>query len=636
MWVLEVESESMSLHLVQGEWTLGRKGNVLNFPKDSSISRNHAEFHVGGLQDLENVNELPSFHLIDKKSRFGTYLNDVQIVANTPMLLRSGDKITFGAKSTVLRVRYFKLVARTTRIHKANRKKLLDGCKVIGMHVVTAPLEDVNYCITDPGKFVATEKVLWALVHNHPIVSSDWVQAIFRRKSMADELPHCEDFVPKQEGMTEESTPSYGADPRRFSLYSKFFVVFLAPSSMEPLIPVMGGEVFAAYRISDDQDVVEKLRKSSRIVLVIYPSTSPDAGQQSEKQSMSKAQSSYPPSREVDPSVPRRLQKLQAMLFTMVLHQELAASIIFTRNPQYLSEDSVSQLLGAAPPSRQHSIEEEDESSIHHHLPPTASTVNYVRSDPVKEMPPAEKPTLERSDDDRGFRAAKPKSALSSGRDFGSSVTLADTLPTTAASDTVEETNYTLPVREVDTTSDVVVVDRSHFSPTVTTAAVDVSEEYHVESSAVNVSTESVDRPSPTLGLEITPSQWMTKPRKRLVAANTDEDKPIGAEIVTSQLVVRRTLFDEEAPEVRYLPRHNEPTRAHAGLKNAKKFKKNHVVTSRRLITHYSNVVPVNMERQREYDKHREQLEEQERFAEELFESNMPGTQAKKAPIRRR
>ena len=78
---------------------------------------------------------------------------------------------------------------------------------MIGMHVVSAALNDVNYCITDPGKFVATEKVLWALVHNHPIVSSDWVHAILRRKSMADELPRCEDFIP-QHGQTEVCPPT--------------------------------------------------------------------------------------------------------------------------------------------------------------------------------------------------------------------------------------------------------------------------------------------------------------------------------------------------------------------------------------------------------------------------------------------
>ncbi|RHY31830.1 hypothetical protein DYB32_004130 [Aphanomyces invadans] len=277
MWVLDVESESMSLHLVQGEWTLGRSGNVFNFPKDKSISRSHAEFQVGGLEDLENVAELPSFVLIDKKSRFGTYLNDVQVNPNTPMPLRAGDKISFGAKSTILRVRYLKM--------KANRKKLLEGCKAIGMHHVTAAVDDVNYCITDSGKFVATEKVLWAMVHNHPIVSSEWVQAVLRRKSMAEELPSCEAFLPQPDALSatevrtlaplytshhiaqtqEKVLPSYSPDPRRFSLYSNFQVVFLTPSSMESLLPVMGGEVFPAYTSHEsDEFLVDYLRKSSR------------------------------------------------------------------------------------------------------------------------------------------------------------------------------------------------------------------------------------------------------------------------------------------------------------------------------------------------------------------------------------
>jgi pSer/pThr/pTyr-binding forkhead associated (FHA) protein len=110
MWVLDWEQESISLHLPQGTWTFGRKGNMFNFPKDNSISREHAEIHVGGLTDLENVNELPSLTLLDTKSRFGTYVNDQKVIQGVPVPLKASDRISFGAKNTTLLVRHVKMV----------------------------------------------------------------------------------------------------------------------------------------------------------------------------------------------------------------------------------------------------------------------------------------------------------------------------------------------------------------------------------------------------------------------------------------------------------------------------------------------------------------------------------------------
>ncbi|CAK4084184.1 unnamed protein product [Aphanomyces euteiches] len=586
MWVLDVEMESMTLHLVQGEWSIGRVGNVLNFPKDKSISRTHAELHVGGLQDLENVHELPSFTLIDKKSRFGTYLNDVQISPNTPMQLRAGDKITFGAKTTVLRVRYFNLVARTTRIHKVNRKKLLEGCKMIGMHVVNAAFSDVNYCITDPGKFVATEKVLWALVHNHPIVSSDWVHAILRRKSMADELPRCEDFIP-QHGQTEDNAPSYGPDPRRFSLYSKYLVVFLAPSSMESLIPIMGGEVVAAHRkpeLSYDDVLVETIRKTTaRTALIIYPSNVGETGQ-SEKQSMSRPQSS---TKEWDASVSRRLHTLQGLGFTLVLHQELAASIIFTKAPQCLSNESISQLLGPRLTATTTTVEETPPQFMRAYVPPVTplETVHETPDVPNVPLPSTQPPTVS----------------------------------STSTGDVVEETRQT---SENVSVPDVLVKPST---PVIEGASIPDHDEVEVESvePAPPIQTDSE--------LQISPTRWLSKPPKRTFGHDSGEI--VGAVITTSQLVVRRNLFDahdeEGAVSIRYLPRHNALPEQ-TGLRNAKKFKKAHTVTSRRLITHFTDQVPVNFERRREFEKQREELEARERLAEALFETNMQTKQTRR------
>ncbi|RHY94074.1 hypothetical protein DYB35_012078 [Aphanomyces astaci] len=610
MWVLEVESESMSLHLVQGEWSLGRSGNVFNFPKDKSISRNHAEFLVGGILDLENVAELPSFVLVDKKSRFGTYLNDVQISPNTPMPLRAGDKVSFGAKTTILRVRYFKMVLYHLK-HHMNRKMLLDGCKAIGMHVVTAAVEDVNYCITDPGKFVATEKVLWAMAHNHPIVASEWVQAILRRKSMAEELPPCDKFLPQHDASSSSSTeerhqPSYASDPRRFSLFSNYLVVFLTSSSMEALVPVMGGQVYAAYNAPDnDEQLVEHLGKSTKDhVLIVYPiGTSGGDGGASEKQQLppsvpqtkqtSSSLQSRPwvvghPSEWNNPALLRRVQRLHAAHLAYILHQELAASIIFTKPPTTMTDETVSQML------------------LQH-----ASSERFEADDDTNQ-----------SVDETPLRLGHV------GRDSLTN----DFKPVYTA---VEQTHRPLRVEGSSDEEPPASVPQAHQEPQAQPA---------LGGTRPHILPLGVGHPALPTSSPVG-SDWRRKPFKRLYGNRQPRSDPpthdeadlacIGATVVYDTLVVRRSSpHDEEGDgmaHVRYLPRYAaalpSPLPSSAST-HAKTFRKAHVVTMssrRRLITHFTNVVPVNLERRREIAKEDDELEARERIAEALFVSAMPG-----------
>ncbi|RHZ29895.1 hypothetical protein DYB37_012304 [Aphanomyces astaci] len=618
MWVLEVESESMSLHLVQGEWSLGRSGNVFNFPKDKSISRNHAEFLVGGILDLENVAELPSFVLVDKKSRFGTYLNDVQISPNTPMPLRAGDKVSFGAKTTILRVRYFKMVLYHLK-HHMNRKMLLDGCKAIGMHVVTAAVEDVNYCITDPGKFVATEKVLWAMAHNHPIVASEWVQAILRRKSMAEELPPCDKFLPQHDASSSSSTeerhqPSYASDPRRFSLFSNYLVVFLTSSSMEALVPVMGGQVYAAYNAPDnDEQLVEHLGKSTKDhVLIVYPiGTSGGDGGASEKQQLppsvpqtkqtSSSLQSRPwvvghPSEWNNPALLRRVQRLHAAHLAYILHQELAASIIFTKPPTTMTDETVSQML------------------LQH-----ASSERFEADDDTNQ-----------SVDETPLRLGHVPQPVE--------------LPSGAPLSTSDGT--TTPAANTTRSMDLPVVERSTFNLANATAS-DALDQQHTPplgGTRPHILPLGVGHPALPTSSPVG-SDWRRKPFKRLYGNRQPRSDPpthdeadlacIGATVVYDTLVVRRSSpHDEEGDgmaHVRYLPRYAaalpSPLPSSAST-HAKTFRKAHVVTMssrRRLITHFTNVVPVNLERRREIAKEDDELEARERIAEALFVSAMPG-----------
>ncbi|EEY66024.1 uncharacterized protein PITG_03562 [Phytophthora infestans T30-4] len=256
MWVLDVvagDGADTTFYLVAGEWSVGRKRCHFNFHADSSISRTHALIRVGALtpEQLRDPSTRPTLELVDKNSRFGSFVNQEQIFGTR--ILRHGDQISFGAKKTVLRVRYQVFVLVASRIQRANRVQVNDTCQRLGMHLVAAESKDATHCIMDPGRIVATVKVLWALVYNQPVVCTPWIYAILNRSSLPEPLPRCEEFLPS-DPLVPSVESNYLPNSLRKSLFQGYAVVFLTPQSMQELIPAMGGVVAAAYKGFEEDD----------------------------------------------------------------------------------------------------------------------------------------------------------------------------------------------------------------------------------------------------------------------------------------------------------------------------------------------------------------------------------------------
>ncbi|KAI9995394.1 hypothetical protein PInf_012455 [Phytophthora infestans] len=350
MWVLDVvagDGADTTFYLVAGEWSVGRKRCHFNFHADSSISRTHALIRVGALtpEQLRDPSTRPTLELVDKNSRFGSFVNQEQIFGTR--ILRHGDQISFGAKKTVLRVRYQVFVLVASRIQRANRVQVNDTCQRLGMHLVAAESKDATHCIMDPGRIVATVKVLWALVYNQPVVCTPWIYAILNRSSLSEPLPRCEEFLPS-DPLVPSVESNYLPNPLRKSLFQGYAVVFLTPQSMQELIPAMGGVVAAAYKGFEEDDnllrALDSLASSKRLLLV-EPSHgsgfSSTAGQSEQRASAS-----------LDPPCPveiveRRVELFKSMgaVFTSV--QELAASVIFVKPPSASNDSTFSSSLAS-------------------------------------------------------------------------------------------------------------------------------------------------------------------------------------------------------------------------------------------------------------------------------------------------
>ncbi|KAG3119700.1 hypothetical protein PI124_g2161 [Phytophthora idaei] len=352
MWVLDVVAgegggADTTFYLVAGEWSVGRKRCHFNFHADSSISRTHALIRVGALtpEQLGDPSTRPTLELVDKNSRFGSFVNQEQSFGTRS--LRHGDQISFGAKKTVLRVRYQVFVLVASRIQRASRAQVNDTCQRLGMHLIAAESKDATHCIMDPGRIVATVKVLWALVYNQPVVCTPWIYVILNRSSLSEPLPRCEEFLPSN-ALVPSVESNYLPNPLRKTLFQGYAVVFLTPQSMQELIAAMGGVVIAAYKGFEEDDnllrELDSLALSKRLLLV-EPSHAPGF-------SSTAGQSEQRASAALDPPCPveiveRRVELFKSMgaVFTSV--QELAASVIFVKPPSASNDSAFSSSLAS-------------------------------------------------------------------------------------------------------------------------------------------------------------------------------------------------------------------------------------------------------------------------------------------------
>lgn len=337
-----------TFYLVAGEWSIGRKKCHFNFHADSSISRSHALLRVGTLplEQLKDPSSRPSLVLVDQNSRFGSFVNQEQCFSERE--LKNGDHVTFGAKRTILRVRYQVFILVASRIQRVNRARVNETCQQIGMHLIASESKDATHCIMDPGKIVATVKVLWALVYNQPVVCTPWIYAILERKSMSEPLPRCVEFLPTDEMMPSVAS-NYLPNPMRKTLYHRHVVVFLAPQSMEEIITEMAGVVIAAYKDSEHDELLLRdieQHASSRHVLIVEPiqgsgfSSAAASSDGREGQVAGGISAAY-----VYAAVERRVNLFRSIGASFVSVQELAASVIFVKAPSTASEYSFSGSL---------------------------------------------------------------------------------------------------------------------------------------------------------------------------------------------------------------------------------------------------------------------------------------------------
>ncbi|TMW68791.1 hypothetical protein Poli38472_006259 [Pythium oligandrum] len=609
MWVLDVvnaatSSVDTSFYLIAGEWSIGRKKCHFNFQADTSISRTHAVIRVGALasEQLRDPHSRPPLVLVDQNSRFGSFVNQEQCFGERE--LKNGDQVTFGAKRTVLRVRYQAFVLVASRIQRANRTRVNDTCQRIGMHLVASETKDATHCIMEPGRIVATVKVLWALVYNQPVVTTPWIFAILERKSLSEPLPRCEEYLPTDETMPSVAS-NYLPNPMRKTLFHRHVVVFLTPQPMEELISAMDGAVVAAYKDDEHDDLllrqIEQL-SASRQVLIVEPH--PGSGFSSVLGSSD--------GRDVTTmshiDVERRVSLFRSMGAVFTSIQELAASVIFAKAPISSSECSFSSSLAG-----HHSFSAQISSFPEHlSLKPSLNDDDHEHEDDVEVPTPvrqddvplsAPTPTLAPQtrvhlsddfvDDSMQVKEEPASGAVAPSADFPDVVMKAE-CDWDVGSQPTHNNILDVPVRaNTLRVSELIAVDQSQNTP--------VDNEVDVD-----------DAP-------VLPVDWVStrgRPAKELSAADMIDDKsaldltqqPL---VISCSLVVKRPQSAQSSSE------------STSDVPNFKRFKKGngYATQSRASLFPKQTVISVTVDNAEREALHQnlELLQEQERIAEELF-----------------
>jgi len=229
-WFLQTSvrgSEASFLLHVGIKFTVGRSREcALQFEGDAAISRLHGEF----------VLEAGAVSKVTLKdcSKFGVWVNGSKWPQGVCTALNNGDQIKFGLNN-VLVLKFEPVVLCCSRLPRALKKTLDATALELAVPVVERWSDEVTHLVMD--SLGATEKALWALIDDKPIVSPEWLTKI---ESLP--LPDPALFSPRPEGIVSTACLRTPKGVRRTLLQGKTVVFLCDVPALQANIVKCGGK----------------------------------------------------------------------------------------------------------------------------------------------------------------------------------------------------------------------------------------------------------------------------------------------------------------------------------------------------------------------------------------------------------
>lgn len=176
------------------EYVVGRKNCNILIDDDKSISRDHAVLAASvSRNSLSQTVEIPELTIKDN-SKYGTFVNEKKMQNGLPIVLNSGDRVTFGVFESKFRVEYEPLVACSSCLDVSGKSALNQAVLQLGGLTVNNWTEECTHLVMVSVK--VTIKTICALTCGRPIVKPEYFTEFVKAVQSKKEPPQIESFYP--------------------------------------------------------------------------------------------------------------------------------------------------------------------------------------------------------------------------------------------------------------------------------------------------------------------------------------------------------------------------------------------------------------------------------------------------------
>nr|XP_033789291.1 nibrin isoform X1 [Geotrypetes seraphini] len=241
------------------EYIVGRKNCEILILDDQSISRAHAALSAShSTANLTQGAAVPTLTIKDL-SKYGTFVNEQKLQANSPKSLNSGDRVTFGVFNSKFRVEYEPLVVCSSCLDVSGKTALNQAILQLGGHAMNNWTEDCTHLVMTSVK--VTVKTICALICCRPIVKPDYFTEFAKAIHSKQTLPKFESFYPpiNEPAISSETLDLSGHQERR-NIFRGKVVLFLNTKQYKKLSPAIvlgGGEVKLLAEGSKETSLLE-------------------------------------------------------------------------------------------------------------------------------------------------------------------------------------------------------------------------------------------------------------------------------------------------------------------------------------------------------------------------------------------
>ncbi|KAI7848998.1 hypothetical protein BDC45DRAFT_521706 [Circinella umbellata] len=200
------------------EYSIGRKGTFITF-NDKSVSRSHAKIIIGeqNSRDAFNKHFIPEVRLTDQNSKYGTFLNTIQV--ETESVLDNRDIIKFGSLNSALRLVWESAVICVPSMSNSDKVAIAKLACQLGILLTKEWDETCSHLYMKNIEIKA--KFFLCLTSGKRIISLQWLKALLDQNDGTFTWPNESNYLPPIPGninniKKEDCEPK----PERGSLFS--------------------------------------------------------------------------------------------------------------------------------------------------------------------------------------------------------------------------------------------------------------------------------------------------------------------------------------------------------------------------------------------------------------------------------